>query len=179
LQVEVYTYYGSFFRINNLECYMPKKIVFTICGVLILALSVMLNNAHAIPFEGEVWLAHHSDTQDYFLLFDTETVIQQDTVKLNGLKIETSSKDIDFSEITKLEEPLFFEIVDYRVKNNLKAIFSDISGNKYQVAVKIKDFQNPPGGGSIPTPEPATILLLGCGLLGLAGIGRKKFKKIK
>ena len=33
------------------------------------------------------------------------------------------------------------------------------------------------GNAPLATPEPATLILLGTGLVGLAGYGRKKFKK--
>lgn len=45
-------------------------------------------------------------------------------------------------------------------------------------SIIINPSNNPgPGPGPAPVPEPATMFLLGFGLVGLAGVSRKKFKK--
>ena len=52
------------------------------------------------------------------------------------------------------------------------------SATKYRISFGIDSLQlTAEEGGQVPVPEPATMLLLGSGLVGLAAVGRKKFFK--
>ena len=49
--------------------------------------------------------------------------------------------------------------------------------NGYKISHVVRLDGTGGGTGTLPVPEPATMLLFGCGLIGLAGVTRKKLKK--
>lgn len=102
-------------------------------------------------------------------LYDYRTTYTLYDSDVNGALLEDDSL-LDMS----------FDISDTYFVNDpwgvicIKALVSWDDGNWKDFAITKVAIGGEPGGA--PVPEPATMLLLGTGLIGLAGIGRKKFK---
>ena len=155
---------------------MSKKIIVAVSGIVIMAAFVLSIDAYAIPFTGNTWVANHTGTDDYYVVIAPgNTNIRPLSVNLRGFELRRSRLNLDFSELTREENLIVYSIRKYEEQFRNIIRFRDRDGERYRTIVASSDFNNP--SSSAPVPEPSTVLLLGTGLLGLIGYGRKKIKK--
>ena len=156
---------------------MDKKLLFALFLIPLMLLPV---NIWAMSFEFTDILKHSGKSRqgitlpanpinsyeslvsgfNYNLYADTSYLIDNETAHKNGNSgsnaMAMSFSDSDYGIGIRLPDGLFFSETDNSHFNHSP---------------------EPGQGPSAPVPEPATILLFGAGMIGLAVIGRKKFLK--
>jgi len=175
---------------------MFKRVIFAVSGALFLTLLVLSMDAQAIPMKakdikekkinGKVWVAQHIQDSKWYLVIEPDKKIKKNSVikaYLNEIELFKSDDPLDFSELTKKKDILYYgidKISDFNTEELVLGL--EVKHKKkidiYKGTAKLAKFNNPPENGPTQLPEPTTLLLVGIGLIGLAAFRRKKFKKV-
>ncbi len=173
--------------------------------ILVLVILVFGGVAHAIPITGEVvMLGFGSSNIDTLTATEippplSATVIgptgdfatylsSGDAVFFNGFVFDPAPTPVadPLWEVKGFTFVLESIIVSFRDANNLVLDgIGTLSGNGFDEtagrwSMSIDDYSQSFGfssGTAAPVPEPATLFLIGTGLVGIAGVSRKKLKK--
>lgn len=120
---------------------------------------IILTNLNSIPNPGNGDEFSPRITKDNFFFGATEG----DANNINPPGIKSGERDIFYLNFNSKVTPENVLLTGVR----LQSLPNNINEGSLFLAGKIP----------APVPEPATMLLLGSGLIGLAGFGRRKFKK--
>jgi hypothetical protein len=105
----------------------------------------------------------------------------------NGFRFWDINETIDAFEDVSIFSTNMAGFDDSRVAFNDDNIYIDFEGLGFtsstyvnlQLGDTIVGFSRGLDPAAVPTPEPGTMILMGSGLLGLAGFGRRKLKRLK